>query len=246
MLLAPAATGLAVLVLTGCALDSPTATRTTAADSHAEAVSRRIQRWQLDSHLPMDFARLALETQISGGRIEILEARGDAWNDDGVLLVRITAEDITGHYEAKTATVTRCYRYAVTKHGDAKPDLVDPCPDLPAMAIPERPPPPMLPSPSWDRAKAALAALAPEQRTNMAAVRKAVEGAITGSRGANVRTATDGSALGVAVRAGDDCLLARVDGDRVNVWSPPPSYLEPGEAGCDPALAARGDTPDPH
>jgi hypothetical protein len=239
----------ALLAVAGCGLTPPTARQVAedAADSHADAVGDRISRWQINDHKAMQFARLALETPLDGDSVEVMRAEGDAWENNGVLVVRIVATGSANGYggSPRGATVIACYRYAVTMYGDAEPEPVD-CPAGKALAIPRRPPAPMLPPGSYDRAKAALTALSPAQRKDLAAVRRAVEKGITGHRGAHLETATAGSALGVSARAGDDCLLARVDGARVAVWAPPPSYLLPGEEGCHAAMAATGNTPDPH
>ncbi|MFG1951769.1 hypothetical protein [Micromonospora sp. NPDC048830] len=50
-----------------------------------------------------------------------------------------------------------------------------------------------------------------------------------------------GGVVGVALRGSQyDCLLARVDGERVEVWRPSRVQLAPGELSCTADVAARG------
>jgi len=246
------ATTLAAVALTGCAYGQAEAAQSAgaSADAAAELVGQRLARWGYGDHTAMEFAHVALTTELHGDRIEVLEARGDAHDDNGVLVVRLTTPLPDGYGGEPTQTdgaIPRCYRYDVTiSHRSDKPHRVDPCPDLPALTVPEPPPPPQLPTESWDRAKAALTKLTRAERKDLKTVEAAVLLSIAGARGPHLDTAVEGTAIGVAVRAGDDCLLVRVDGAKVAVWAPPSVYLLPGEAGCTAALAASGHTSDPH
>lgn len=246
-----AATAVAAVTLAGCGYGpvDPVESAGANADGVAERVGKDITRWQFKAHTPMAFARLALTTELGTDYLEVLRASGDGWDDNGVLVVRISSpirdDDDPEPAETRDA-VTRCYRYTVTRFDDAKPRRVYPCPDLPALTVPAPPPPPQLPTGSHDRAKAALAKLTPAQRKDPNAITAAVQRSIVGARGQHLYTASLGTAFGVAVRAGQDCLLVRVDGAKIAVWSPPSVYLQPGEAGCTAELAASGHTPDPH
>jgi hypothetical protein len=189
----------ATVALAGCGIGGRSAPEAAAAnaDAEAEAVGERIARWQIDEHTAVQFARLASSTKLGhGSSIEVIRAQGDARNNDGVLVVRITAEGETEQAGTTVAQATRCYRYAVTMYGEAKASPVEPCAGLTAISIPVAPPQPRLPDRANEQIEAALGRLSPAQRSDPDAVRRAVELGVGNAVGARFDTAVRGSAIG--------------------------------------------------
>ena len=102
------------------------------------------------------------------------------------------------------------------------------CPRSGPLRLPPAPRVPTLPADAERRIERALR----ERPADLAAaVRRRL-------RGRDVRvTAAPG---GVAAAAGDDCVLARLRGRRIEVWRPSRVQLQPGELTCDSATAVAG------
>lgn len=144
--------------------------------------------------------------------------------------------------------VTACYRVGFGSYGVAgSPDRIR-CPEDPApAAIPPAPPPAPVaevPTRAPRVVRAELEALS-GRAADPTAVRAALDAALPTPGGAlppEVQVAAEGDDLGVSVRGEDDCLLGVRLAGEVEVWSPSPVQLQPGELTCDPwtALARHG------
>jgi hypothetical protein len=143
------------------------------------------------------------------------------------------------------APFVACYDVEFTAYGPR--DEAEPvaCPaGAPAYVPPTTAPPPALPPDTTDRLRTALGALPPADRHDESAVLAAVTALGLGTE-PGVHTAA-GPVVGVAVRLGDDCVLARTLPDgTVEAWVPPRVTVEPGEAGCT-ATTAAAPPPSPH
>jgi hypothetical protein len=135
--------------------------------------------------------------------------------------------------------VTACYSAEFNHYGIIdQPHRMD-CPsgDTEPIVPPPRGPAPTLPADARTRLQAALESLSAAQRIEPDAVVAAI-GPLDLTDTTPEIVARRG-AIGVAIRSGDDCLLARV-ASRVDVWIPSRVELQPGELGCDAHAAAAG------
>ncbi|SCG68997.1 hypothetical protein [Micromonospora halophytica] len=131
---------------------------------------------------------------------------------------------------ARLSEVTHCHRLGYRPDGRVDPVTEVDC--LPTAPITRRPAP-SLPSGTDERLRRSLP-------TGPAATEQSVEAAVDRLRlDPRVRrdVATADGTVGLALREGrrGSCLLARVVGDRVEVWRPPSVLMQPGELTCDVA-----------
>lgn len=140
--------------------------------------------------------------------------------------------------------ITACYDAQFNHYGIIDEPRRANCPsgDVEPVVPPPPPPTPTLPTDADARLRTALDGLSDTQRTDPDVVLATVEALALTDIPPEV--APGRGAIGVAMRSGDDCLLARVAG-QVEVWTPHGVYLEPGEVGCDAGAAADGLTQRP-
>jgi len=142
-----------------------------------------------------------------------------------VIRLRLEAFDRWGQH---VTDPPRCFAYELDGGVDEhEPHAVD-CPRRGALRLPPAPRVPTLPAGAERRIERVLRERPAELA---AAVRRRL-------RARDVRvTAAPG---GVAAAAGDDCVLARFRGRRIEVWRPSRVQLQPGELTCDAATAVAG------
>ncbi|APU16941.1 MULTISPECIES: hypothetical protein [Actinoalloteichus] len=148
----------------------------------------------------------------------------------------------------QVATVVRCYElvFAGDDDEDGRALPVD-CPaDAEPISYPPLPPTPELPEEFADLLSDALAEAAEREAVSEEQVRAVVDGLSTGEESTRDLAASDG-AVGLAFRAGDDCVLGRVAPGDSAVWTPARVQLQPGELNCSAgeALGMLGSRP-PH
>lgn len=220
----------------------------TAATSAATAETDRVVRTVADaiSYPRQDsadgLARAALATRAgSDGRLTVLSAEdlGDRGTAPDAAVARLVVRVDLGE------PVVACYDVDFTYHGPLGRPEPRPCPEgAVAYVPPAAAPPPTLPADAADRLRAALESLPPAGRHDVPAVRAAVSALGLGAAPDVHRSPDPGPVVGVAVRAGGDCVMARVLPDgTVEAWSPPRVTVQPGEAGCGGAVAT--DPPGP-
>ncbi|WP_088974693.1 hypothetical protein [Micromonospora coxensis] len=225
-------------LLTGCVAGDHEADARRQAQEQARArlteVTAAIARdrpWEAD-----EFGRLVTGRE----GVDLMSLDGTTRQDgDGVsLVVRVRGEALVLDWngsESARAEVTLCHRL-----GYRPDDRVDPVTEVdcpPTAPITPRPAP-SLPSGTDERLRRSLP-------TGPAATERSVGAAVDRLRlDPRVRrdVATVDGAVGLALREGrrGSCLLARVVGDRVEVWRPPTVLMQPGELTCDGRTAALG------
>lgn len=177
-----------------------------------------------------DFASLA-----DGDRSPVLSATDD--RGEWRVVVRLTDESDDGPWETSAGSACWAYR-ALDGSVEPKPTAVS-CPlgDPPTIAPTTTSTPASLGEGAEELLRKTLDELGPGQRSDEAAVRRAVTEAFAGRAGIDVDVTVHLGVAGVALRVGgergigvDHCLLGRAE--PVEVWTPAPEYLLPGEVGC--------------
>jgi len=191
-LLAAAAVGLA-----GCGATESDAER--AADRHAETAGTVMLRGF--DPVPARDAAWRVAGHVNGTTIEALRADGTTWN--GTIVLRITVDRSTAWTEDSSV---RCYEYDLRHRiDDYRPHHRD-CPKTPPLVLTQPPSPPPLTADALARWRRALAGLAPSERQDPAAVRRAT-GRVFGPP-AVVGAARIPTGVEVGVRSGDECVTA--------------------------------------
>jgi hypothetical protein len=237
----------AAMLLGSCAGRSPAATGPAAeADRIVQVVATAIGYPRQGTAAGL--ARAALATNAGrDGRLSVLAAEDLAAGDPSepfarlVFLVRV---DGSTAGDPSADPFVACYEADFNYYGAVdEPREMDCPPPDPDWSVPPAPQPdPTLPPDVPTRLQAALEALPAADRADPASVHAAV-GQLAPAPASIEVVAGDGGAapgaVGVAIRLGEDCVLARV-ASAVEVWIPPRISLEPGEIGCDAHAAAAG------
>jgi hypothetical protein len=177
----------------------------------------------------------------------VLEAADDRHHRGATLIVRLSS-NVDGGGLSGDASVTSCFRYDILLTGALPNPTEVPCPDSGPEVLPSLPPPPSL-GDLTHSVPVAINALPMSERSNLAAVRSAVAGAVSVPEATITATAT-GSAIGIAVSLRQalpsECFFVRVT-SAVQTWSALPVQSQPGEGGCTAEDAALGlDREPPH
>ncbi|MBM7785591.1 hypothetical protein [Tenggerimyces flavus] len=222
---------LVVLALAGCSWGDSAAERL--AKDRATLLGRQMTIGVSPDFTALDLVRRAPDDP----EVSFLRADGTSRAQNVVIVARITARYPSQKFSTDDPEATMCFEYQYggwTGAGD-DPKVVG-CPSGPPLVISIPPPPPSLPADALKRVTAALKGL---PNADEASVRAAVGATIT-EPGATFDVLAHDGWTGIAVRAGSDCLLARVDGKATEVWVPPRVTIQPGELTCSADTAALG------
>jgi hypothetical protein len=219
----------ALLLAAGCGTGGTPASSQAAKDVHQRSVNAGIARAKAGrASSAADHARRVVGTAGSAS-IEVLEMTGTGIEGHVVLRIHSSYE-ASGFGSASSATA--CYRYDFADaSGGTRPHEVD-CGKRAALTLPAPAPVINLPDGTLERLTRALGSPAPASGVSAAFPEP----------GLVVQTLLLDGVLGAAVSAGKNgCVLGRrlADG-QVEVWVVPRVLAQPGELGCSPETAARG------
>ncbi|WP_433341728.1 hypothetical protein [Micromonospora sp. CA-111912] len=237
-----------LLLLPGCYGPEPQVDKIRTRELAMQDAGRKVtlveQAVKRERRHPNPAQRYAREAARVAGT-EVMRIGGTRTGAGVSLIVRVhgvaTAVDASGRSMNEPFDLPVCY--AISVEQDAMDDRVDEvsCPDGSPLTISVDP---ELPGSAEDDLRRALS-------TGGAVTEQAVRAAVDGldlEPLVNRQVAAVGGVVGVALRASQyDCLLARVEGGRVEVWRPSRVQLAPGELSCtaDTAVAGHGRRP-PH
>jgi hypothetical protein len=205
--------------------------------------------WELSDELTAkrdhhDASAMVAELVGTGGTwsedVELLVAEGST-NDEGGGVIEVRLRP-TGEGERPSPVGESCYRYLLRPWGVDEGPRRTGCDGREAIAVAERVPPPVIAADAREVVAAALGDGSSGAAPQVEQVKEAVAGLVDERGYVTVEQVDGATGVGIFVpEPGRDCLLARrTRSGQVEVWSPQPILVAPGESSCDGATAARG------
>ncbi|MEY2423736.1 MAG: hypothetical protein QOI95_3803 [Acidimicrobiaceae bacterium] len=216
--------------LTACSSTPPKSAADQEADRIAESVGEK---------LSSNHARNLVDRAAGLGSTNLVVLRADGNDAQGEIDIRVHVHRDGVGFTEPPVDIDRCYRFTYANANlFPTPKRLDPCPAQ--QSLPPTTVPPKMPDGILDSLQATLTQLAASGTSDPDSVRAAVEPLTVGST-ATVGVAVVNGVTGVGVGIPGECVMGRIIDGVAEAWFVPRVLAQPGETGCNPEAAARGE-----